>query len=188
MSVKDQYDVTWFQVKGDAYSYSETKVVYGKDDKPLFVIADKQWWNVLSDAQSVFDCRGIDEVKEARNVKKDKSRLVFSVSSNFGNTKQTTTVRNSGVKGTMDEMVDIVGKCTFLNGKCAIWRDGDYKSGGIPLAKFMSPLELQNLFDYKSISGNPTQDFYLTVAPGADIAFCLAFVIAIREMDETYTA
>ena len=187
MSVKDQYGNTWFQVKGNAWSFSSAKVVFGKDDKPLFLIADKAWWNVLNDAQTVFDCRGMEDLKHARKVTKDKSKAMLSVSSNVGNTKQKTKVKNSGVKGTLDEMVDVVGKCTFLNGKCALWRDGDYKTGGTPLARFMSPLELQNFIDYKSLSGDPTQDFYLTVAPGADIAFCLAFVIAIREMDETYT-
>lgn len=187
MSVKDQFGEKWFSVKGDLWSFSETKVIYGKDDKPLFVIADKAWWNILDDAQVVFDCRGVEDLKEARDVKKDKSKFMFAVSSNFGNTKQKATVRNSGVNGEMDEMVDIVGKCTFFDQKCAMWRDGDYKSGGTPIAKFMSPIEMQNFFDYKSASGDPTQDFYLTVAPGADVAFCLAFVIAIREMNESYT-
>jgi len=187
MSVKDQFGEQWFSIKGDLWSLSETKVIYGKDDKPLFVIADKAWWNFLDDAQAVFDCRGVEDLKEARNVKKDKTKLMFHVSSNFGNTKQKATVRNSGVNGEMDEMVDIVGKCTFFDQKCAMWRDGDYKTGGTPIAKFMSPIELQNFFDFKSASGDPTQDFYLTVAPGADVALCLAFVIAIREMNESYT-
>jgi len=186
MSVKDQFGAQWISIKGDIWSLSETKVVYGKDDKPLFVIAEKQWWNLVDDAQAVFDCRGIEDLKEARDVKKDKSKLMFHVSSNLGNTKQKATVRNSGVKGEMEEMVDIVGKCTFFNQKCAIWRDGDYKNGGVPLAKFMSPIELQNFLDYKSMSGE-TEDYYLTVAPGADIAVCLAFVIAIREMNDSYS-
>jgi hypothetical protein len=127
MSVKDQLGEIWFSVKGDAWSLTDTKVVYGKDDKPLFVIADKAWWNPLDDAQAVFDCRGIEDLKEARNIKKDKTKFLFHVASTFGNTKQTATVKNSGVKGEMDEMVDIVGKCTFFEQKCAMWRDGDYK-------------------------------------------------------------
>ena len=69
--------------------------------------------------------------------------------------------------------------------KCAIWRDGDYKSGGIPIANFMSPLELQRFIGYKSLEDS-TQDFYLTVAPGADVAFCIAFVLAVREMEKSY--
>ncbi|KAL3933655.1 MAG: hypothetical protein SGBAC_010293 [Bacillariaceae sp.] len=186
MSVKDQFGEKWFSIKGVFWSLSETKVIFGKDDKPLFLIADKSWWNIFDDAQVVFDCRGAEDLKEAKDVKKDKTKIVCSVKSNLGNTKQDTTVKSSGAKGDMDEMVDIVGKCTFFNQKCAMWRDGDYKSGGIPIANFMSPLEVQNFFDFKSFSGDPTEDYYLTVAPGADIAFCLAFVIAIREMNHSY--
>lgn len=185
MSVKDQNDETWFRVKGDVWSLSETKVIYGKDDKPLFAIADKRWWNPLNDDQLIYDCRGIEDLKEARDIKKDKSKLLFEVKSNVGNTKQKTSVKNIGAKGVAPEMVDIVGKCTFFKAKCSMYRDGDHATGGIPLAKFMSPLEFQN-FIGKGVLEGFTEDFFLTIAAGADIAFCLAFVIAIREMDKSY--
>lgn len=184
MTIKSAEDKEWFYVKGNAWSLSETRIVYGLDGNPLFVIAHESWWNPLNDSQAIFDCRGIQDPKEAAKVKKDKSKLLFVVKSNFGNSKQTTTVTNQVAEGPK-EQVKIVGKCSFANFNCAIWRDGDHKTGGIPLAKFSSPLELQNFLGYKSLE-NTTQDFYLTVAPGADIALMLAFVLAIREMDESY--
>ena len=185
MNIKDTKGDTWFSVKGHSLSLSNLKLVYGRDDKPLFAIADKVWWNPLNDDQLVFDCRGIDDPKDVHKIKKDKTKVLFKVKSNIGNTKQKTTVRNKAHKGCMDEMVDIVGKATIFQGKCAIWRDGDYKSGGIPIANFMSPLELQRFIGYKSLEDS-TQDFYLTVAPGADVAFCIAFVLAVREMEKSY--
>jgi 4-diphosphocytidyl-2C-methyl-D-erythritol kinase len=44
----------------------------------------------------------------------------------------------------------------------------------------MSPEELQRFIGYKSLEES-TQDFCLAVAPGADVAFCIAFVLARGE-------
>ena len=63
--------------------------------------------------------------------------------------------------------------------------------GGMEITKVevlrLSPMEIPNCMDCKSARGDLTLDFYLTVAPSANVALCLAIVIAIQEMNELYT-
>jgi len=173
----------WFHVKGNVMSDSKTKVICGKDQKPLFVVATKQWWNLLNDDQMVMDVRGATTKEQVNAMKKDKANVLFQVSSSLGNMKQKTTVKNLAQNG---KEVEITGKCSLLQQQCALWRDGDDTTkGSIPLAKFMSPIELQNFVGLKSTCDS-TSDYYLTVTPGADIAMALAIILAIREMENTY--
>eukprot|EP00164_Ancoracysta_twista_P015608 GFYU01025871.1.p1 GENE.GFYU01025871.1~~GFYU01025871.1.p1 ORF type:complete len:261 (+),score=89.71 GFYU01025871.1:113-784(+) len=150
----------YFQAQGKALSFEEKKTVFDAQGNRVFIMKEKLMQ--LDDKQSVFS--GADPQKK-----------LFEVSSNFGNTKQYATVKDSDGKE-----VKLGMKMTFVGTRGSVWI-GEVNAGQC-IAKVTSPVEWQNFAQYDWAR----DDFFVEIAPGVDAALVVAMILAYDEMDSSY--
>ena len=96
-------------------------------------------------------------------------RELFVVSSNLGNTKQTTSVTT------------LQGNREVVNMRADFW--GTVGATFLGIATFHSPDEMQNF-----LPGEWTrEDFFVQIAPGVDTAFVVVMIVVYKKMNTTFT-
>jgi len=149
----------WFSVDGQAFSLNQKKFILDLYGNQVFTMQENA---ILDDKQTVYTPDG---------------REIFAVSSNFGNTKQSTQVTTLGPNG---RWVEINMRADFWGSNGAIFI-GPLDTG-VAIATFHSPTELQNF-----LPGRWAQDdYFVKIAPGVDAAFIVAMMVAYNEMNDSY--
>ena len=95
-------------------------------------------------------------------------RELFVVSSNLGNTKQTTSVTT------------LQGKREVVNMRADFW--GTVGVTFLGITTFHNPDEMQNF-----LPGEWTrEDFFVQIAPGVDTAFVVVMIVVYKKMNTTF--
>lgn len=161
-----------FACKGQAFSLSSKRTIFDASDGETPVFGLKEKLMQIDDKQSVCKCTG----KGKDTVIGDE---MFKVGSDFGNTNQYTVgLKNLGVPEEISMQADFVGM------KGGIWLGS--VDTGVPIAKFVSPLQLKNVIPEMGGMQFGGDDYFINVAAGVDMALVVALVLAYEEMNQSY--